>query len=133
MITEIMEYLGNQIDEVNYSSDSINSNIFDNTLPSSPDLAIMVENTGGFPRDMKHIKYFRPTIRVLVRGSKDPRQARNLSEKIIDSIGTLGNIQFGKWRIVKSQAVQSHPINIGRDDNDRHRFSCNFELEIQEV
>ena len=146
---QIMLYLDAQIDDIDYEPSGTDGNIFDNVLPSSPDLAVMVENTGGFPRDMRNTKYYSPTIRILVRGGRDPRPARELAQKIIDTIGVFGNDRFteeynflqgstytslmeGLW-IVKCQAIQPTPINIGRDNQGRHRFSCNFELEVMEV
>lgn len=135
MISEIMKYYDNKLDDIDYDATGTTGNIFDNVLPSSPDKAVMVENTGGFPRDMRNVAYFMPTIRILVRGDQDPRTARDLAQKIIDTSGTLASMEFvdsdAEWRVVKCQAIQAMPINIGRDDNNRHRFSCNFELEVQ--
>lgn len=136
MIDEIMQYLANNITEIDYDATGTTGNIFDNVLPSAPDKAIMVESTGGFSRDMRNTEYFEPTIRILVRGDQDPRTAKSLANNIIDTIGTLGNDKFissGDWYVIKSQAIQAMPINIGRDDNNRHRFSCNFELEVKSV
>ncbi|MGM0437490.1 MAG: minor capsid protein [Bacillota bacterium] len=135
MISEIMQYLDSNIDDIDYDATGTTGNIFDNVLPTSPDTAVMVENTGGFPRDMRNTEYFEPSIRILVRGDQDPRTARDLANDIIDEMGTLASMEFvdsdAEWRVVKCQAIQAMPINIGRDDNDRHRFSCNFELEVQ--
>lgn len=137
MISEIMVYLANNIESISYSADGTTGNIFDNVLPSSPDLAVMVENTGGFARDMRNTDYLLPTIRILVRGTQDPRTARDLAVEVIDTLGTLGNLNFvadnAEFWVVKCQAIQAMPINIGRDNQGRHRFSCNFELEVMEV
>lgn len=134
MIDEIMQYLANEIYDIDYDETGVNGNIFDNVMPSSPDIAVMVESTGGFARDMRNTEYKEMSIRILVRGTRDPRTARSLANDIIDAIGTFGSGRFvtdGVW-VVSSQAIQAKPINIGRDDNDRHRFSTNFELEIKE-
>lgn len=134
MIDEIMQYLADNISEIEYDATGTTGNIFDNVLPSSPDTAVMVENTGGFPRDMRNKEYFEASVRTLVRGDLDPRTAKDIAKDIIDVIGTLGNEELttsAEWRIVKSQATQGFPINIGRDDEGRHRFSCNFELTVQ--
>ncbi|MFP4647285.1 MAG: minor capsid protein [Candidatus Acetothermia bacterium] len=129
---ELMQYLDDQIDDITYDETGTSGNIFDNTLPSSPDLAVKVENSGGFPRDMWSTAYFAPTFRLLVRGGADPREPKELAQEIIDVIGDLSNIHFvpGGARIIKCQAMQDNPISTGRDDEGRHRFSTNFEMRV---
>lgn len=135
MISEVMQYLANNITDITYDATGTTGNIFHNTLPAEPDEAVMVESTGGFPRDMRNTDYFMPTIRTLVRSDLDPRNGYDLAFEIIDTLGTQGNIEFistgAEWRVVSCQAVQAFPINIGRDDTGRHMYSCNFELEVQ--
>lgn len=131
MIKNIMQFLADNIDEVEYMEDGTGGNIFDNVLPAEPDTALMIESTGGASRDMRLMTYMEPSIRILVRGTEDPRPARWLAEDVIDVMGVLVNQDWDNWRVVKSQATQGHPVNIGRDGKNRHRFSCNFELEVQ--
>ena len=133
--TEIMQYLDANVNDITYDSTGAKGNIFDNVLPQSPDTAVMVENTGGFPRDMRNTEYTEPSIRILVRGTQDPRVAKGLAADIMEVMGTFGGDEFvaNGYQIIKCQAVQGYPINIGRDDNNRHRFSLNFDLEILEV
>ena len=130
-----MQYLANNITEITYDETGITGNIFQDSLPASPDIAVMVEATGGFPRDMRNTQYFLPTIRVLVRSDADPRNGYNLANKVIDKLGALGSMEFvasgAEWRVVKCQATQGFPINIDRDENGRNRYSCNFDLEVQ--
>lgn len=129
-----MKRLGNTISEINFGG--TDTNIFQDTLSANPDLAVKVEATGGFPKDMFLVDYFEPTIQIIVRGPRDPRVARSVIQKIIDEIGTLGEEKLmptGEWYVVKCQAVQAMGINIGQDDNNRHRFSINFELEVKRI
>lgn len=134
MLGEIMQYLDNEINDITYDDTGTTGNIFQDVLPAEPDEAVMVKGTGGFPRDMWLTDYFEPTVQIIVRGTRDPRIARNLIDEIIDVMGTLGAMKFvsdGDWYVIKCQAVQSSGIHIGPDDNNRHRFSVNFELEIK--
>ena len=128
----IMKYLASNIDDIIYDGTGTTGNIFQDSLPASPDIAVMVENTGGYPVDMGNIEYKEPSIRILVRGSLDPRPAFQLSTDIINLIGYLGAVTINGKRIIKCESVQGAPINIGRDDEGRHRFSINFDLEIKE-
>lgn len=131
MLAEIMERLSNNISEINFGGE--NNNIFQDTLPANPDIAIKIEATGGFPKNMWLTDYYEPTIQIIVRGTRDPRVARSIIQKIVDEIGTIGEEKFiatGEWYVIKCQAIQPFGINIGQDDNNRHRFSINFELEI---
>ena len=137
MLDEIMKYLEENITEINYFPDGTGGNIFQNILPTEPDKCVMVRNTGGFPKDMRNTEYFEPSIQIYVRGTQDPRVGKELAQEIIDTMGTLASMKFveegAEWRVVKSQAMQAMPIHSGRDDNDRHEFSTNFELEIQKI
>lgn len=128
----LMQYLADNLTEISYDPAGVTGNIFQDALPASPDFAVMVENTGGYPVDMRHSEYKEPSLRILVRGSKDPRPAFQLGKDIIELIGYLGSQTINGTRVIKFEAVQGRPINIGRDDEGRHRFSLNFDLEIKE-
>ena len=136
MLGELMQYLADNITDITYDSSGISGNIFQDVLPTEPDVAVMVKGTGGFPRDMWLIDYFEPTVQVIVRGTYDPRVARSLLQEIVMLIGAFGEDKFlstGDWYVIKCQAVQPQGISIGQDDNNRHRFSVNFELEVKKL
>ena len=134
MLGELMQYLANNINDITYDDTGVSGNIFQDVLPTEPDVAVMVQGTGGFPKDMFLIDYAEPTVQIIVRGTRDPRVARGLIEDIVETVGTFGGQKFvtgGNWHIVKCHAIQPQGIYIGPDDNNRHRFSINFELEIK--
>jgi hypothetical protein len=59
-----------------------------------------------------------------------------LVDEIIAEIGVLGEekwITSGNWYVIKCQAIQPQGIYIGPDDNNRHRFSVNFEMEVKKL
>ena len=214
--TEVMLYLDDQLDFIDLDLTGTSGNLFDNAMPPNPDIAFMVENTGGSPQSFTTKTIQEPSLRILVRGKADPRVPRKYARKIIDLIGSFRKgcfIEFGplefseatwedtfilnnKWseyNLIESwidvhygiwgtwnkdttyqpktvieynnriyvalqenmgvepgvdsswedywqelegtfvhscQAVQPRPVNIGRDENDRFRFSTNFELKI---
>ena len=178
--TEVMLYLEDQLDFIDLDLTGASGNLFDNAMPPNPDIAFMVENTGGSPQSFTTKKIQEPALRILARGTSDPRVSRGKAQKIIDLIGSFRKGCFAKpeeeWQSGKTysakavvendgvnyvaltentdvkpgvdsnwedywqelegtfvhscQAVQARPINIGRDENDRFRFSTNFELKI---
>ena len=131
--SEIMQYLDSEIESITFDESGATGNIFDNALPSSPDKAVMIENTGGLAQDMRRTSYQDVNYRILVRGTQDPRVARDLAVEISDTIGTFGEGSFvenGVY-IVKCQTMQPKPVNIGQDENNRHRFSINLDLRIK--
>lgn len=174
---EIMIYLNNQHRSINLDLTGTSGNIFDNSMPASPDLAVMVENTGGSPQDVILNELQEPSYRILIRGQLLDT-TKKLAQEIINLIGSFKKDCFAQpeelwdskttysvntvvendntiyiatqestdiepgvnnsWKeywleleghfIHKCQAIQPRPVNIGRDDNDRFRFSTNFEL-----
>ena len=135
LIEEVLKYLDANIPELTYDDVGTSGNLFKESLPPSPDFAVMVESSGGYPKDMRNTEYTLSTIRLIVRGTQNVDQASQTAHDIITLIGTFASGYFvpGGLRIVSCQAVQGYPINIGRDDEGRHRFSLNFEVEVQEV
>ena len=134
MLSELMQKLSNDISEIDYDDTGVTGNIFQDVLPTEPDIAVMVKGTGGFPKDMFLVDYAEPTVQIIVRGTRDPRVAREIIDEIVETIGTFGGQKFvagGNWHIIKCHAIQPQGIYIGPDDNNRHRFSINFELEIK--
>ena len=110
--------------------------LFPERLPSKPDKALMVESTGGFESDMKH-GYTYATFRLLARSGEgaDPRPAKTMLADAYDVLHGFGSgrlVEDGIW-VISIQAVQGAPVNIDRDDNNRHRFSQNYQMEYRHV
>jgi len=135
LIRELLQYIGDNITDLTYDNVGTTGNLFEEVLPQTPDLAVMAESTGGYPKDMRNTKYSLGTVRFIVRGTQNATQAQQIATDIITLIGSFGSDYFvpDGLRIVSCQAIQGLPINIGRDGEGRHRFSINFDIEIQEV
>ena len=111
-------------------------NLFPERLPANPDKCMMVESTGGFESTMKH-GYTMATFRLLARADEgaDPRPAKELlanSYDVLHGFGSARLVEDGIW-VISIQAVQGAPVNIDRDDNNRHRFSQNYQMEYRHV
>jgi len=58
MLSEsLLQYLADNISDLTFDKTGTTGNLFDNALPDKPDIAVMLENTGGFPRDMRNKNY----------------------------------------------------------------------------
>jgi len=104
---------------------------FINVLPSSPDEAIGIYSEGGPGPSPKFIEDERD-VQFLCRGTQDPRPAFNNADNIYNELQGLSNITTSdSTRILLVDAQQSGPIHIGKDDNNRHRYSLNFRVEYE--
>ena len=106
--------------------------IFIERLPREPAQALMIESTGGHRADMLGCVF--ATFRLLARSpNEDPRPALDMLMRAFDALHGFCNERFndesGLW-IIRCMAVQSAPTNVGRDDNNRQRFSQNYEVEF---
>ena len=129
--SEIAQYL-DALGHGSYDPTGTSGNIFIDALPSEPDEAIMIESTGGTEMDSL-LGYDMPTVRMLVRGGLDPREPKQLALDIYNGLHGFSNgelVNDGIF-VVGAFGVQSGPVNIGQDDNNRHRFSINFRFRVR--
>ncbi len=127
LIEEIMEYLEEEIAEL-----EIGDNLVMGSLPSTPQKCAAIRPTGGFAGDMKFALDI-PTFQVTTRSDKDRRTGYTLAQEIYDVMHNFRHGRFvedGRW-IVEVSGVQSGPNAIGRDDNNRERYTCNFTVEYK--
>ena len=129
--SEIAQYL-DSLGHGTYDPTGTSGNIFIDALPSSPDEAIMIESTGGTEMDSL-LGYDMPTRRILVRGGQDPREPKQLAKGIYNDLHGFSNDRLieGGIFVVGAHGIQSGPVNVGQDDNNRHRFSINFRFRIR--
>ena len=65
---------------------------------------------------------------------KGQRVGYNIAKEIFDELQGLTNttlISSGK-HVVKVNALNT-PIDIGRDDNSRHEWTVNFQIEVRDI
>ena len=129
LASEIAEWIGNNITSCSFDTTGITGNVFISTLPNSPDTVVMVSEYGSISDDKNPFDDI--SVQVRVRGTRDPRVSYNIAKEIYDELHGLTNtvlISDGT-RIVKVVA-QNTPIDIGRDDNLRHEWTVNFQVEV---
>lgn len=130
LAAELGQYLHDQNVGVKDDNGSTGT-IFVDNMPDSPDeaIAIMTTSSGNSPF---HQPYDYKNLQVLVRGTSDPRVSESKAQTIYDLLQGFTNGRFvattGAW-VVICKAMNT-PVNIGKDENGRVRYSVNFQLYI---
>lgn len=133
--TALGRYL-HSIGVVNLDETGTAGNTFLGTMPTSPNLAVMLKATGGMALT-NELGYDEPTVQVLTRGEPHDRTTpRQLIQNIYAALAGLRDVTFdpGGTRetyVVRVLALQSAPADIGRDVNERHEFSQNFSVHVR--
>lgn len=105
-------------------------NLFAGEIPAhAPELAIGLIETGGGPPRFVHERERRitetPGFQVRVRGP-EYEGAREKIEAIVETLTFRERVLSGV-RYLSVVPTQS-PIDLGRDDNERHLLACNFDV-----
>ena len=131
----LAKHLATNLTALTFDPAGVTGNVFVATMPSTPDLAVMVHPVGGLQQpDLTPERI--PTPQVLVRSiPNDPRPGLTLAGQILDVLDGLGPTVFDadgtdEVRVVGCTAVQSAPVSIGMDSNRRHEWALNFVVSI---
>jgi hypothetical protein len=107
---------------------------YPNAFPVStttPDACAVVKLTGGFPPDQWTGKK-QPSFQVLVRGkANDQAETESRAYAIHEALMNLRDVTIGDESIVVIRAINSVPIFIGNDDNNRPIYSMNFDCVVR--
>lgn len=129
--TELAKYLDAK-GIVNFDESGATGDTFIELLPATPDNAIAILSSQPAESDVK-LGFDRPGIQIIVRGGQDPRPPKSKAYEIYDALHGFTSGRFvenGVW-VVNCYAAQSGPIRLGQDDNGRHEFSLNFDLQVK--
>lgn len=132
LASEVAEWIGTNVTSCSFDTTGVTGNVFISTMPSSPDTVVMVSEYGGIVDDKNPFSDI--NVQTRVRGTKDPRVGYNIAKEIFDELQGLTNttlISSGK-HVVKVNALNT-PIDIGRDDNGRHEWTVNFQIEVRDI
>ena len=132
LASEVAEWIGNNITSCSFDTTGVTGNVFISTMPDKPDTLVMVSEYGSTSDDKNPFDDI--SIQVRVRGTRDPRVSYNIAKEIYDELHGLTNtvlISDGT-RIVKV-VTQNTPIDIGRDDNLRHEWTVNLQIEVRNI
>jgi hypothetical protein len=121
-ILELISFIRNRVPGVYYA----------NSFPiSSADVCTVVKLTGGFPPDQWTGKK-QPSFQILVRGAaKGEVEVEDRAHAIHESLMNLREVTIGNDSVVVIRAVNSVPLYIGDDDNNRPIYSMNFDCVVR--
>ncbi|MGS2641680.1 minor capsid protein [Streptosporangium sp. G12] len=105
--------------------------IFRTKMPTSPDSCLVVARYGG-PESSLADDYDEPSIQWRIRGpAADVSVAEELAERVYDRVHGLGTLDLpgGTW-LQLMVGIQSGPIFIGLDQNNRPEFTVNVRCEV---
>ncbi|MHB9054251.1 MAG: minor capsid protein [Thermoleophilia bacterium] len=102
-------------------------------MPPEPDDAVMLMPVSGPKPDVK-FGYDSPSLQVMTRAVKF-RDGVEQADAIYNALQSLRTVTLDEGgsdevRLLDCQAVQAPAYYLGTDDNGRHKWSQNFDLEI---
>lgn len=107
---------------------------FPNTYPISPnapDKCAVVKLTGGFPTSQWTGKK-QPSFQIRVRGEeRGQSEVEERAYAIHEALTNLQNVKIGNHSVVIIRSMNSTPIHIGDDENNRPIYSMNFDMVIR--
>ena len=123
-ILELIPFIKTRVDGVYYP----------NSFPiskSAPDVCAVVKLTGGFPPSQWTGKK-QPSFQILVRGkANDPAEVESRAYALHEALMNLQNVVIGEESIVIIRAMNSVPMFIGNDENNRPIYSMNFDCVVR--
>jgi len=124
LIQEVAEYLENA------SVGTRGTDIFVSSLPESPDNCIALFENSGVEAN-KYVPLENPSFQVLIRNTSYAT-GRAKAEDVKDVFLRKNNVELTTGG---THALFIHPVAdvgyIGRDKNDRHEWSINFNMRIR--
>ena len=122
------------LDLITFIKARVNGVYYPNTFPiskSAPDDCATVKLTGGFPTDEWTGKK-QPSFQVLVRGNVNGNaDVETKAYAIFDALTNLREVTIGSDSVVVIRAMNSAPLFIGNDDNNRPIYSLNFNCVVR--
>jgi hypothetical protein len=119
---------------ISFIKTRVNGVYYPNSFPIStkaPDVCAVVKLTGGFPPSQWTGKK-QPSFQILVRGkANDVAEVETRAYAIHESLMNLREVTVGDEAIVIIRAMNSVPIYIGNDENDRPIYSMNFDCVVR--
>lgn len=94
--------------------------------PAAPDLAVTL--TPYVLQDDPHLADALVGLQVRVRGTRNPRTAWEVSDRIRDALNGRAGFTLGTVPVVECHRQASAPI--GRDENDRWEQADTYHLQV---
>lgn len=131
----LAKWLPTVVDDLTIDATGVTGNVYVGWMPSGPDLAVAVMPSGGDPQ-LSQIPTDLPVAQFLVRGEREDLAgayalARSIySEVTCLDLVTLDDAGDDEVYVVTATALQTDPIPLGQDDNQRFGFSVNVRFRV---
>lgn len=127
-IQELIAFIRNLVPGVYYP------NSFPVSSAAADDCSV-IKLTGGFPPSQWTGKT-QPSFQIRVRGKpdipeNDPGECENRAYEIHSALMNLRDVKIGSHSIVIIRAMNSIPLHIGFDENNRPIYSMNFDMVVR--
>lgn len=114
---------------VAYEPDVAGGDCFFEEMPPEPDECVVLTLYGG-PEPDSQSGYSDPRLQVRTRG--DRQASRDRAEAIFNELEGLGEIDLPDGtHLFLCFALQAVPASMGKDENNRHEHSCNYQLSVR--
>jgi len=123
------------LDALKFDELGTTGNVFAETIPAGPDLAVGVFSDGGGGQPLTNPTNL-PAFRVQVRGNAgDVFGAADIAQAIIDGLNCLDHTTLDvdgddETVLIGCTATQSTPVPLGRDANERPEFVTYFDARV---
>jgi len=129
MVSGLAQYL-HDLGLVHYDPEGTSGDCFEETMPAEPAEAVAIFSTGGLPASPR-LGYDTVTVQIMVRGTSDPRTARERAWAIYHALHGLRYVNLPDGTEVLWITAQHPPEWLQTDENGRHLFAINVQLEIR--
>ena len=124
------QHLAATLSAATYDATAATGNVFVDWFPAQPDTVFMFRDTGGEEASVR-LGYDEPSFQVIVR-AHGANTAKALALQTWDVFHGLRGVSLPDGTlVVLCRGVQSSPILLGEDDENRTEYSLNFALEVR--
>lgn len=102
---------------------TVGTNLFAMEWGDKVDAQTLILDTGGIPSDLKD-SYEQPTFQILVRGNRNADA--NIAYQSIRAVHDFLIAQPSTINLLQFEPNSGPPTLLGRDENDRMTYSCNY-------
>lgn len=114
---------------VTYDPEGTGGDTFLDDMPSEPNSAVAITSYQAGAEPDSLLPYDEPRIQVRTRDT-DPTAARTRCRDIYSELHGLGPVDLPDGtRLILCVALQGGPTAIGKDQNGRAEYVCNFRAE----
>ena len=109
---------------------TVGTNVFKQNLPDQPDTAICIYDSGGGPPALTGADDTDTPSWQIISRSLDPSTAMTNLQTIFRGLHGMTETTIYSLHVKLLWALQSNPVNLGRDAKQRFEFVMNFRAMV---